>query len=89
MKREPKVTTTDLWSAIEDARRACGLDVTDRPANSITVAEYAARYSLTTHTANRQLHKLVALGRMVVGHAMIPASDGRMLQTCIYTPVMP
>ena len=86
MKREPKITTSDLWLAVRQARKDSGLDVPDiRPTGGFTVEEYAKEFACPYPTATRQLGKLAEEGRLVKSFARLRVG-GQYRKIAIYAP---
>lgn len=80
----------DLWSLVDQARAAAGIRsqtaLLERPANGVTVREYADRYHMGVRSARHQLDHLRQLNSMECVTVMVPGSTGRVIPTNVYVP---
>jgi hypothetical protein len=77
LKKEPKITESELCAAMEEARRLAMRDVlAERPAGYFSAREYAQRHGLEYAAAWQQLEALARRGRLVKVRALAPNSAG-------------
>jgi hypothetical protein len=61
---------TEPWGALDAIRKAVVVS-SERPANSFTTGEYAARYNLPPKTADRQLREMVRVRGIQVRKCLV------------------
>lgn len=74
MKAKPKPAFR--WDEIDRLRHESGMNGDDAPPDAFTNRDYAAKYGLPIKTANDQLARLVAAGRLKTGKVLAPTSGG-------------
>ena len=76
---------TAMWAAVDKVKKeAFGEILHVRPSNSITVNEYAGKYSLSIEVARAQLERLKQTGKMNRVNALLPDARGHVKSTVVY-----
>lgn len=74
------------WERVDAIRRDARLVGDDVPDGAFTMYEYAARYRIPFKTAECQLGRLVAAGKMKTGMALRVTPKGRRCLMRMYWP---
>lgn len=90
MKPEPKITTNELWSALEKARGEVLRPREDPiPGNTFTLDEYAEQIRKHRNTARKELEELVVAGKIKKTTLNRIATDGSLRRQIFFTLTMP
>lgn len=76
-----------LWAEVEKARSEAGFSVGVKPEGSITVKEYAERFSVSESTARKQLNAMIRSGSMAEITAYVADSRGHMVRLPVFHPI--
>ena len=78
-RHEVDIPESEVWGDILDAFKP-----DERPLNSMTVQEMAARWGCRQKTAKTRLDNLVKEGKLQTAQLRIPAKDGRLREQWVY-----
>jgi hypothetical protein len=75
-----------MWAAVDAALERNGqTTVTERPTDSFTTAEFAAKNSIATGTAKGILGNLLRAGELSMVLVRLPDARGHLVPTQVYT----
>lgn len=87
--KAPKISASELWQAVEEARLASGLVQEECPENAFTAVEYGKQFHISERTARTHLSRMVEDGRMCRGTVSRLDNRGHQYFCSAYWPAAP
>lgn len=78
-------TLATVWADIERIQKTLsGCVLNERPSDTFTIAEYAAKYNCSYSTARDRLKQLIRIGKVEVLKVRLPDNVGRLSVHNVY-----